>query len=170
MKNHIPMNRIEFMIGDLYDRDSAKDRSGFYLAKDKSLMYQSTINGDYSVLLGGNWRFELIVDSSTGLCVKFQSFLDELKVLHQPLVVPKSKARRVFIKSDEMLYPGEGCHYHPFENKVFWDERKDILCIGNPDEGGEVIEFAPYITMVVKKHQLVCLYLALHHVSGIDFL
>lgn len=84
--------------------------------------------------------------------------------------MPKSKARRVFIKSDEMLYPGEGCHYHPFENKVFWDERKDILCIGNPDEGGEVIEFAPYITMVVKKHQLVCLYLALHHVSGIDFL
>ncbi len=170
MKNYIPMNRIEFMIGDLYDRDSVKDRSGFYLTKDKSLMYQSTANGDYSILLGGNWRFELIIDSSTGLCIKFQSFLDGLKVLHQPLVVPESKARRVFVRSDEMLFPGEGCHYHPFANKAYWDERRKILCIGNPDEVGDVIEFAPHIIMITKKHQLVCLYLDLNNVSDIDFL
>lgn len=170
MKNHIPMNKIEFMIGDLYDSDSVKERNGFYLMKDRSLLYQSTTNGDYSILLGGDWRFELIVDSSTGLCVKFQSFLDELKVLHKPLVLPESKARRVFIKSDEMLYSGEGCHYHPFSNKVYWDERKNILCIGNPEAIGEVIEFAPHITMVVKRHQLLCLYLTLNNISGIDFL
>ena len=89
MKNHIQMNKIEFMIGDLYDRDSVKDRNDFYLTEDRSLLYQSTTNGDYSILLGGNWRFELIVDSSTGLCIKFQSFLDELKVLHKPLVLLK---------------------------------------------------------------------------------
>lgn len=29
MKNHIQMNKIEFMIGDLYDRDSVKDRNDF---------------------------------------------------------------------------------------------------------------------------------------------
>ena len=88
MKNHIQMNKIEFMIGDLYDRDSVKGRNDFYLTEDRSLLYQSTTNGDYSILLGGNWRFELIVDSSTGLCIKFQSFLDELKFLHKPLVFP----------------------------------------------------------------------------------
>ncbi|MFQ7169017.1 MAG: hypothetical protein ACLSUX_06985 [Christensenellales bacterium] len=170
MKNHIQMNKIEFMIGDLYDRDSVKDRNDFYLTEDRSLLYQSTTNGDYSILLGGNWRFELIVDSSTGLCIKFQSFLDELKVLHKPLVLPESKARRVFIKSGEMLFPGEGCHYHPFSNKVYWDERKNILCIGNPESIGEVIEFAPHIIMVVKSHQLHCLYLTLNNISGIDFL
>lgn len=170
MKNHISMNRMEFMIGDLYDSDSATDRNGFYLAGDKSLMYQSTIDGDYSILLGGNWRFELIVDSFTGLCVKFQSFLDELKVLHKPLALPESKARRVFVKSDEMLCAGEGCHYQPFVNKAYWDERKNILCIGNPDVIGEAIEFTPHIIMVVKKYQLVCLYLNLNNISGIDFL
>ena len=142
------------MIGDLYDSDSAKDRNEFYLAKDKSLMYQSIIDGDYSILLGGNWRFELIVDSSTGLCVKFQSLLDELKVLYKHLVLPESKARKVFVKSDEILYPGEGCHYYPFVNKAYWDERKNILCIGNPDAVGEAIEFASHIIMVVKKYQL----------------
>ena len=158
------------MIGDLYDSDSAKERNEFYLAKDKSLMYQSIIDGDYSILLGGNWRFELIVDSSTGLCVKFQSLLDELKVLYKHLVLPESKARKVFVKSDEILYPGEGCHYYPFVNKAYWDERKNILCIGNPDAVGEAIEFASHIIMVVKKYQLVCLYLNLNNVHGIDFL
>lgn len=120
MKNHIQMNKIEFMIGDLYDRDSVKDRNDFYLTEDRSLLYQSTTNGDYSILLGGNWRFELIVDSSTGLCIKFQSFLDELKVLHKPLVLPESKARRVFIKSGEML----------FLEKVAIIIRFQIKCIG----------------------------------------
>ena len=137
MKNHIQMNKIEFMIGDLYDRDSVKDRNDFYLTEDRSLLYQSTTNGDYSILLGGNWRFELIVDSSTGLCIKFQSFLDELKVLHKPLVLPESK---------------------------------NILCIGNPESIGEVIEFTPHIIMVIKSHQLHCLYLTLNNISGIDFL
>lgn len=170
MRNHIQMNRIQFMIGDLYDSDFVKDRNGFYLAEDKSLMYQSTIDGDYSILLGGNWRFELIVDSFTGLCIKFQSFLDELKVLYKPLVLPESKARRVFVKSGEKLYPREGCHYHPFVNKAYWDEKKNILCIGNPNMVGEAIEFAPHIIMVVKRYQLVCLYLNLNNVSGVDFL
>lgn len=51
MKNHIQMNKIEFMIGDLYDKDSVKDRNDFYLTEDRSLLYQSTTNGDYSILL-----------------------------------------------------------------------------------------------------------------------
>lgn len=170
MKNHIQMNKIEFAIGDFYERDSVKSRNEFFLTKDRSLLYQSTSNGDYSILLDGNWRFELIVDSSTGLCIKFQSLLDELKVIHKPLALPESKARRVLIKTDEMLFSGEGCHYHPFLNKVYWDERKKILCIGNPESIGEAIEFTPHIIMVLKSHQLHCLYLNLNNVPGIDFL
>lgn len=170
MKNQIAKNEIEFIIGGLYDNDSVKNRTDFHITKDRSLLYQSTINGDYSILLGGNWRFELIVDSSTGLCVKFQSLLDELKVLHKSLVLPESKAKRVFIKSNDMLHPGEGCHYYPFLNKVYWDETKNILCIGNPEAIGDAIEFVPHIVMVVKSHQLLCLYLILNNVSGIDFL
>ena len=170
MKKNIPMNQLYFIIGDMYDSDSAKVSNSFCLTKDRSLLYQSTMNGDYSILLGGNWRFELIVDSSTGLCIKFQSFLDELKVLHRALVLPESKSRRVFIKSDEVMFPGEGCHYHPYSSDVYWDERNNILCIGNPEVLGEVIEFTPNIFLVVKNNQLYCLYLTLSNVSGIDFL
>ena len=121
MKNHIQMNKIEFMIGDLYDRDSVKDRNDFYLTEDRSLLYQSTTNGDYSILLGGNWRFELIVDSSTGLCIKFQSFLDELKVLHKPLVLPESKARRVFINLCISFLKLAECFWHWYNYWLTWN-------------------------------------------------
>ena len=170
MKSHIKENKIEFVIGELYDIDSVNCINHFKLTGDGSLLYRPIKSGDYSILLGGNWRFELIVDSSTGVCIKFQSFLDELKVVRRTLDLPDAKARRVFIKRDEMLIPGEGCHYHPFSDKVYWDERKNILCIGNPESLGEAVEFAPHIIMVVKNGQLDCLYLNLHNVSGFDSL
>lgn len=169
MREQLPMNKLEFVIDDTYIRDSMENTKGFYLTEDSSLLYQSSINGDYSILLGGNWRFELIVDSYTGRCVKVQCFLDELKVLHKSLVLPESKLKKVFIKSGEMLCPGEGCHYYPFEDNVYWDKRKHILCIGNLDTIGESVEFTPQITMVIKNRHLVCLYLSLKNIPNINF-
>lgn len=160
-KKGISINRMEFVIGDLYTSDAVKGCNRFYLTKDKSLLYKSSASGDYSILLGGNWRYELIVDSTTGLCVKFQSFLDELKVSHRNLFLPKSKPRRVFFIGDEVLFSGEGCHYYPFFDKSYWDKRKCILCIGNPNIVGEAVEFTPQATMVVRNGQIVCLYLEL---------
>lgn len=54
---------MEFIIGDSVVFNLKEDEFDFYLEKDKSLMYTKNA-GDYSVLLGGNWRFELIVDSA----------------------------------------------------------------------------------------------------------
>lgn len=171
MKKFIPMNKkIEFIIGDLYDIDSVQDSNYFCLEKDRSLLYQSYVRGDYSILLSGNWRFELIVDSSTGLCVKYQSFLDELKVSYKTLTLPKSEPRKIYVKTDEELCPGEGCHYQPFMDKAYWDKTNRILCIGNPEAIGEAIEFTPHIIMVIKDNQLRCIYLELGNIPGLDFL
>ena len=73
MNNPITLNKIEFVIGDFYAESSNSNTNSFCLANDSSLLYQSAIYGNYSILLGGNWRFELIVDSHTCLCIKFQS-------------------------------------------------------------------------------------------------
>ncbi len=167
MNNPITLNKIEFVIGDFYAESSNSNTNSFCLANDSSLLYQSAIYGNYSILLGGNWRFELIVDSHTCLCIKFQSFLDGMKVLHQPLLLPESKARKVFVKSNDAMHPGEGCHYHPFTNVVCWDDKKKILCIGNPESNGEAIEFVPNATMVIKNHQLLCIYLELSNISNL---
>lgn len=169
MKPYIHISKINFLIGDSYSNELSKNKNGFYLTQDKSLLYQSTTKGDYSILLGGNWRFELIVDSSTALCVKFQCFLDELKASRKSLILPKSNAKNVIIRSDDKLFSGEGCHYYPFEDNAHWDESKKILCIGNPDSIGEAVEFTPGITVVLKNHQLVCLYLKLNNISNNDF-
>ncbi len=170
MKETLPINKMFFLIGDLYNRDSVENYNYFYLTKDKSLLYNTITSGDYSVLFGGNWRFELIVDSATGLCVKFQSFLDELKVSHRTIDLPESTPKKIFFTSNDVLSPGGGCHYFPFENKVYWDERKSILCIGNPNIEGEVVEFVPQTISVIRNGQIVCLYLILGNIADIDFL
>ena len=51
----------------------------FSFTQDQSLLYP-TNGADFSVLLGGNWRFELMVKSSSGKCLAFQAFLGELNI------------------------------------------------------------------------------------------
>lgn len=137
----------------------------FCLAKDKSLLYPKA-NGDYSILLGGNWRFELIVDSTTGLCQKFQIFLDGIKVIHASLVLPKSKSRDLYYESNEALSPTEGCHYFPFINSAIWDDKNHILCIGNPISDGDAVEFRHKTIAIINNGQLECIYLVLDSIIG----
>ena len=66
-KECVSTNKMYFYIGDSKFCRFKSFNSSFYLAEDSSLLYDG-LQGDYSVLLGGNWRFELIVDSETGLC------------------------------------------------------------------------------------------------------
>lgn len=79
------MSKINFIIGDTKYCQINIFNYNFYIAEDNSLLYNG-LHGDYSVLLGGNWHFELIVDSFTGLCTQMQSFLNELEVTYVYLI------------------------------------------------------------------------------------
>lgn len=170
MNEIFPQEKMRFLVGDSCSMGATDDGNRFYLADDKSLLYSARVSGDYSVLLGGNWRFELIVDSATGLCVYFQSFLAELHALHRPIDLPESRHKRLFFEKSNLMYPGEGCHYLNIKNKVYWDERTKILCVGTPNTPGEAVEFTPQTIAVIKNDQLCCLYLVLSNVTGIEFL
>lgn len=139
--------------------------STFYLEDDSSLMYNG-LQGDFSVLLGGNWRFELIVDSKTGFCTHIASFLKELEVTAADLNLPKSVVKDLFFAREKPLEPGGGCRYYPFYNKAFWDENKKILCYGNPDSNGEAIEFTPKTVAIIDETRLKCIYLVLDGIEG----
>ena len=65
------------------------------LEDDSSLLYDG-LHGNYSVLIGGNWRFELVVDTSTGLCTQIRSFLQQMSVIEADLVLPKSEKKDLF--------------------------------------------------------------------------
>lgn len=168
-KKGVPMQNItetkmEFVIGDTkYCKMNTAD-CRFYIAEDTSLLYDG-LHGDYSVLLGGNWRFELIVDSYTGLCTQMQSFLNKLEVTHTALKLPKSQHKDLYFVGEESLEPGCGCHYFPFANKAFWDEEKKILCYGDTNSDGEAVEFTSKTIAVIKNKRLMCVYLVLDNIN-----
>lgn len=161
---------MSFFVGNSYSNVAVGRYNRFYLTKDKALLYTSKVFGDCNVLLGGNWRFEIIIDSETGLCVKFQSYLDEVQVSHRNIELPESKAKKLFFKSSDMLNEGESCHYCPFEDKVYWDDKTKILCIGNPNMQGEAVEFSPQTVAIIENGQLLSIYLDLNNVTDIEFL
>lgn len=134
--------------------------SGFCLTEDSSLLYNG-LKGDFSVLLGGNWRFELIVDSQTGLCTHLQCFLKKLEVTAASLDLPDSIIKDLYFVGEKPLEPGCGCHYLPFNNMAFWDEKKKILCYGDPSSNGEAVEFTPKTIAIIKDAQLKCMFLDL---------
>ena len=158
--------RMFFSIGEpKYCRFIPSD-STFYLADDSSLLYNNGLQGDYSVLLGGNWRFELIVDSQTGLCIHMQSYLNKLEVTAASLDLPDSIVKDLYFVSENPLEKGCGCHYHPFINMAFWDEKKKILCYGDPYSKGEAVEFTPKTIAIIKDAQLKSMYLVLDCIDG----
>lgn len=159
-------NQIEFVVGDFIVSGEQDFNGDFFVTKDKSLLYSKQSSGDYSVLLGGNWRFELIVDSSTGLCVKVQCFLDELSVKYTALEIPQSQRKNIYVISNELLSPGCGCHYFPFEDIAFWDHKKHLLCIGNPYSGGQAVEFTNKTIAIIEDGKLICVYLSLNSILG----
>ena len=149
-----------FYIDGTKYRNMISSESAFYIADDTSLLY-SGLDGDYSVLLGGNWRFELVVDSQTGLCTHIQSFLENLEVTDADLTLPMAVSKDLYFADESSLEPGGGCHYHPFSNTAFWDKKKKVLCFGDPDCQGEAVEFTPKTIAVIKENQLKSIFLNL---------
>lgn len=163
--NDTSAEQIAFVVGNNILPEERYFKDDFLLMKDKSLLYSKS-SGDYSVFLGGNWRFELIIDSSTGLCIKIQCFLDELDVSCMGLELPKFQRKRVYVASKEPLSPACGCHYFPFRDAAYWDSQKYILCIGDPNSAGESVEFSNKTIAVIEKGKLMCVYLVLDSLTG----
>ena len=149
--------------GAKYRRLISSD-STFYIDADSSLLYKG-LQGDFSVLLGGNWRFELIVDSQTGLCTHMQSFLKNLEVTAADLELPDSVEKDLYFICENSRESGGGCHYYPFTNMTFWDAKKKILCYGDPVSEGEAVEFTPKTIAIIKEAQLKSMYLVLDCVN-----
>ena len=157
--------KMFFMIDDPKFWNLIHSENNFKLEDDSSLLYDG-LRGNYSVLIGGNWRFELVVDSSTGLCTQIRSFLQQMSVIEADLVLPKSEKKDLFFYSNSDLVAGGGCHYFPFQNSAFWDEKKKILCYGNPNSEGQKVHFIPQVYAIIKSGQLKCIFMDLQHVNG----
>ncbi len=154
---------MKFNVGDKYYIDD-KNRSYFKLCDDLSLLYNNYLDdfSIYNISLGGNWRFQLIVDSNTGRCVKFECYLDGMVIQKLSVSLAELERRQLCFLTDEKMQMGSGCYYAPFSNEVCYDETKKILCFGNRNAIGTAIEFAPKIIAVVNDGDLKCIYLLLN--------
>ena len=133
------------------------DTGFFSIMKDRSLLY-STQGGNFSILLGGDWRFELNVDRNTDRCINFQGTLIGNIQENEFEIPPHHKGNLYFRHNDEIVI-GSGCHYLFIENNLYCNSTREVLCVGNPHSEGIAIEFADKIIAVVHDNNLVAIYL-----------
>ena len=131
----------------------------FSIMNDKSLLY-STKGGDFSILLNGDWRFELNIDSHTGKCINFQGLLLG-SIVNANLNIPQRNKGCLFFRKNEELLSGTGCHYLMMDENVYYDSIKKVLCIGNPFSNGVAIEFAEKIIAIICNGCLTAIYVDL---------
>ena len=159
--NHDFINSDMIFVADTENKSYNNDANcKFILAGDNSLLHTKH-GGDFSLYLGNDWRFEIMVDSATGLCVKPQIFLDQLPVTFKLLHFPEGMRCGVRFSKREVLIAGDGCHYIPFDTTAYWDKNQEILCIGSPEPCGCAVEFINHAAMCLKGRKLCSLYLSL---------
>lgn len=137
-----------------------KCNTGFFsIMKDGSLLY-SMQGGTFTILLGGDWRFELNVDSNTGKCINFQGTLTG-NIQEKALEIPFHYKGDLFFCHNDKLLIGSGCHYLSIDNHTYYDSIQKVLCVGNLYSNGIAIEFTDKIIAVVCDNILVAIYMDL---------
>lgn len=134
--------------------------TGFFsIMKDCSLLY-STQGGNFTISLGGDWRFELNVDSDTGKCINFQGTLIG-NIQEKTLKIPSYHKGDLFFCHEGKLIIGAGCRYLCIDDRAYYDSIQKVLCVGNPCLNGVAIEFTDRTIAVICDNILVAIYLDL---------
>ncbi len=140
-----------------------KCSTGFFsLMKDCSLLYST--GGNFTILLGGDWRFELNVDSATGRCINFQGTLIG-DIQEKNLKIPTYYKGDLFFCYEGKLLIGSGYHYHLIDDCAYYDSIQKILCVGNPYLTGTAIEFTDKTVAVICDNILIAIYLDLKAIN-----
>ena len=160
--NPDPDAGMRFVIGEKRERGGCR----FVLNHDTSLEHTTAENGDFSVYLGGNWRFELSVDCATGRCVKLTGFMSKLTAKQKSLAVPKAEPSVLICRSDRLLSEHFGCYSADPTNSVFFDPERLILCLGDPEAAGTAVEFADRTVAVIDSGHMRCVYLLLDNLEN----
>lgn len=134
-----------------------------YMTDDTSILSKKTkdleMELDYTVSLGGNPRYLMDLSHKTGRCGQIRCFMDRQKVYREELKIPKYKKGELYFMTDEEMTEYSGSQYMLFEDKCYYDEKKNILCLGNPYLQGKTIEFISNIYATVKENRLIAIFL-----------
>ena len=132
----------------------------FYFTDDTSLLHSTTLGGDVSVYLDGLPRFEIVVDSATGICVYIQAYLNQLRVKSTDLRIPDFRKNYLIFSSDDL----STSYYLSKADQFFIDLKRHILCFGNPEAVGKSTEFCDKAVAITNNGDLECIYMNLEDV------
>lgn len=132
------------------------------IAEDTSVIFEeleTDLDLGYTISLGGDWRYLMDLSHKTGRCGPLRCFLEGVDVYEEKLSIPKCKKGELYFVDDEEMTEYSGTMYFPFENKCYYDEKSNILCIGNPYSPGETIEFVSNTYAVINGNRLAAVFM-----------
>lgn len=140
-----------------------------YMTNDTSILFSCNSKVrqklDYTVSLGGNPRYLIDLSHDTGQCGNMRCFMDGQKIFLKKLDILKNKKGKLYFESDDVMTEYSGEMYMQFEDTCYYDEENSILCFGNPDAQGEVIEFLSNTFAVIKDDRLFAIFMKINSLS-----
>lgn len=157
---------INYDLGDImfYYNFSNKIYEGTpYMTDDTSIIFkysnETDLLLDYTISLGGSSRYLMDLSHKTGRCGPLRCFMAGVKVIQEELKIPQSRRGELYFKSTKEMTQYSGTMYMTFKDTCYYDEKNNILCIGNLSQEGEIIEFVRNTYAVVNRNDLVAVFM-----------
>lgn len=134
-----------------------------YMTEDTSIIFkyseEANLPLDYTISLGGSSRYLMDLFHKTGKCGPLRCIMAGIKVIQEELKLPQSRKGELYFKSAEEMVQYSGTMYMTFKDTCYYDEKNHVLCIGNPNQEGESVEFVRNTYAVVNRNELVAVFM-----------
>ena len=141
-----------------YNLNSKIYKGRSYVEDDTSLIFRYSkgidLVLDYTISLGGNPRYLMDLSSKTGRCGPLRCFLAGTKVVQRGLEIPEAKKGALYFQTAEEVVQYSGTMYIEMEDIFYYDQRNNVVCIGNFELKGEVIEFVENTYALICENKL----------------
>lgn len=94
------------------------------------------------------------LSSKTGRCGPLRCFLAGTKVVQRGLEIPEAKKGALYFQTAEEVVQYSGTMYMEMEDIFYYDQRNNVVCIGNFELKGEVIEFVENTYALICENKL----------------
>lgn len=134
-----------------------------YMTDDTSIIFkyssETDLMLDYTISLGGNPKLLMDVFHKTGKCGPMRCFMAGITIIQKELKIPQSRKGELYFKPAEEMIIYSGTMYKTLKDTCYYDKKNNILCIGNPSQEEEAVEFAGNTYAVLKQNDLAAIFM-----------
>ena len=86
-------------------------------------------------------------------------FLEGAKCTCKELEILESQKGELYFQADEELVQYSGSMYGAMDDRCYYDENNNIICIGNPVQEGVTVEFVKNTYAVINQNNLTAIFM-----------